>query len=70
MRYDFTVAEALNSVGGRFSSFVDRYSIRDFVIRNGYRPTEDDLDAIIRRLDHDGDERINFGELNEAFRAL
>ena len=55
-RYDFTIAESLNCIGGRFSSFVDRYNLSCFLSKNGYGVREDDLDALIRRLDIDGDE--------------
>ena len=68
-RYDFTVAEALNAIGGRYASFVDRYTIRGFLSKNGFAVRDDDLDALLRRLDRDGDERINFAELNDGLRA-
>ena len=47
---------------------VDQYQIELFLRRNGYTVDALSINAILRRLDHAGDEIVNFEEMVEAVR--
>lgn len=37
----------------------------DFLILNGFRPATEDLEAILRRVDHSGDQLLSYAEFAE-----
>ena len=41
-------------------------SLRRFLARNGFFPSEREIDAILRRLDHDNDQYLSYSEIREA----
>lgn len=43
--------------------------MRGFLKNNGYYPTEDEVIAVVRRLDLDADCKINYAEFCEAIKT-
>ena len=66
VRYDFRVLDAFRAVDRLATRRFSREDVRDFCRRNGDLLYELDLDAVIRRLDTDSDERISYLEFCEA----
>ena len=66
VRYDFRVLDAYRAVDRLATRRFSREDVRDFCRRNGDFLYELDLDAIIRRVDTDSDERISYLEFSEA----
>lgn len=54
----------------RNTGFIDRDAIRTFMREQCFPIDEDGLDSIIRRLDHDGDERLSYSEFVEAMNTV
>jgi len=44
-------------------------NLRAFFKNNGYYPTEDEVIAIIRRLDVDADCKVSYAEFSEAIKS-
>lgn len=66
-RPDFDISRIFEIIDtGRPAKRIDRYEIRDFVEENLKWLEEDDLDAIIRRWDTDGDELLTLAEFKDA----
>lgn len=66
MRYDWDLLAAFRAVDRLGLSYIDRLQLRDFLERNGLSAYQDDIDAILRRLDIDADERLSYTEFVEA----
>ena len=58
--------EVYNSIKGPGEVRLSDRSIRSFLYRNGYSLLTRELDAILRRLDHDDDQSLSYTELTEA----
>jgi hypothetical protein len=43
------------------------YDMHYIFLDFGFRPTDEDVDAILRRLDHDGDGALDLKEVEAAF---
>ena len=54
----------------RGSNYIDCHNLKSFLIRCSYLPNDNLLMAIIRRMDLDGDARINYMELVDGLRPL
>ena len=65
-RRDFSLLDSFDSIDRYRDGYVTEYSLRSFLSRNGHFVTDDDILAIMRRLDHDEDGRLNSFEFNEA----
>lgn len=63
-RHDFSAVDCFRVVDVDHLSFINAYEIRDFLRRNGYSITMQDLDSIIRRIDIDADGKLSFDEFN------
>ncbi|OMJ83748.1 hypothetical protein SteCoe_15290 [Stentor coeruleus] len=62
---DFTTHIGFRTIDLKNNGFIDRRSLQGFLCR--YRSTnEEDIDAIFRRLDNDGDDVLNYQEFAEA----
>lgn len=65
-RVDFTPIDAFRAVDVDKLNFINAYEIRDFLRRNGYSITMQDLDGIIRRIDTDNDSKINYEDFTAS----
>lgn len=65
-RYDFNESALFQQLDLTGRSSISRDDIRIFMRDLGIPVDEFALDAIIRRLDHDGDERLSYSEFLEA----
>ena len=63
-RFDFSAIDAFRVVDVDRLNFINIYEIRDFLRRNGYSITVQDLDGIIRRIDTDCDSKLNYEEFS------
>ena len=61
-RPDFSAINAFRAVDVDRLNFINVYEIRDYLRRNGYSSTMQDLEGIIRRIDTDCDSRISYEE--------
>ena len=68
IRYDFSVVTAFSRIDYLSSGFISRDILTDFLRKNGKIIFEEDIDAILRRMDIDGDERLSFSEFSDALR--
>lgn len=67
---DFTISAAFNAAALPLSNYVTRASLRSLLGRHGPPTSEAALDAIFRRLDTDGDERLTYSEFSFPFTEL
>ena len=65
-RFDFNAADCFRCLDMRGVGFIDRNDLRIFMRDMALPIDEAGLDAIIRRLDHDADERLSYDEFVEA----
>lgn len=54
-RYDWTLNRAFASIDSVHEGFINFSSLLNFIRLNGYNPTENEVIAIVRRLDCDAD---------------
>ena len=69
LRYDFTTVATFAVLDYPSTSFISRDKLYDFLRRNGKIVYEDHIDAILRRMDVDGDERLNYSEFSDYIRT-
>ncbi|OMJ72439.1 hypothetical protein SteCoe_29118 [Stentor coeruleus] len=67
-RYDFSIVSGFSVIDYPSSSFLTREKIYNFLRRNGKVVFDDDVDAILRRMDIDGDERLSYSEWSDTIR--
>lgn len=65
-RFDFNAADCFRVLDMRGVGSIDRNDLRIFMRDMALPIDEAGLDAIIRRLDHDADERLSYDEFVEA----
>jgi Ca2+-binding EF-hand superfamily protein len=65
LRPDFSLAEAFRCVDIRNNTYIDRLTLINFLRRHA-PVTEDDVDAIFRRIDNDADEFISYLEFLDS----
>lgn len=68
LRYDFSIVAGFSVIDYPSSSFLSREKIYSFLRRNGKMVFDDDIDAILRRMDVDGDERLSYSEWSDTIR--
>jgi Ca2+-binding EF-hand superfamily protein len=62
--YDFLKSRYFNLVS-RDKSYITVDDQIAFLEYNGYRPSSEDLEAILRRCDHSGDQLLSYSEFSE-----
>lgn len=67
---DFSAERAFSEIDDENLGFVDHTSIENFLSRNGFAPTEEELTAIIRRIDVTADANASFPEFAEALQPV
>ena len=65
-RYDFNLLAAFKLINANRKMSIDRSSLSAFLEPHGIFMRPEDLDSIFRRLDHDGDEALNYSEFVQA----
>jgi len=69
LRPDFSLISAFSGINFPGSSVITRLMLREFLVRNGKFVLEDDIDAILRRIDIDGDESLSYSEFSDFLRS-
>jgi Ca2+-binding EF-hand superfamily protein len=67
---DYNLARFFEEIDSRGTNYVDCINLKTFLIRCSYLPNDNLLLAIVRRLDLDGDARLNYREFVDAMRPL
>ena len=68
IRHDFSVIGAFSTIDFPSTNMISREKLTDFLRRNGKIVFEEDIDAVLRRMDIDGDERLSFSEFSDSLR--
>ena len=69
LRFDFSSIGAFSFLDYPSTNSLSREKLKDFLKRNGKFVLEDDIDAILRRVDVDGDERLSYSEFSDFLRS-
>ena len=67
---DIPYLDAYREIDEEHLSFIDGQSIEKFLRRWGFAPTDEEITAIIRRIDVSADALISFAEFEEAMRPV
>ena len=67
--YDFTFKRAFSAIDDWRYGYVDASNIKRFLNKHGYSANRKDLVAVLRRLDVDGDCRVDFDEFQKGLRS-
>lgn len=65
LRHDFTMSESFRTIDIRNLNFIDRITLLSFLQRHR-NINEEDVDAIFRRLDNDGDNILSYQEFVDS----
>jgi hypothetical protein len=68
-RHDFSTYACFRALDDRNEGDVNPDNARSFFKNNGYYPTEDEVIALIRRLDVDADCKVSYAEFCEALKT-
>lgn len=68
-RHDFSTYGCFRAVDDLNEGDINPNNLRSFFKNNGYYPTEDDVIAIVRRLDLNADCKVNYAEFCEAIKT-
>lgn len=68
-RHDFSTYGCFRAIDDLNEGDFKPDNIRAFLKNNGYYPTEDEVIAIVRRLDLDADCKISYAEFCEAIKT-
>jgi Ca2+-binding EF-hand superfamily protein len=60
--YDFTVLCAFSTVDDWLYNYIDITNLKRFLVKMGHVPSKFELLSIIRRIDTDGDGKLNLSE--------
>lgn len=67
---EFDYIEGFKELDEERIGFIDSSSVDSFLRRNGFAPTDEELTAIIRRIDVSADARISYPEFEEAMKPV
>jgi len=68
-RYDFSTYGCFRAIDDKNEGDINPDNLRQFFKNNGYYPTEDEVIAIVRRLDVDADCKISYEEFSEGIKT-
>jgi Ca2+-binding EF-hand superfamily protein len=64
-KYDYSTQSVFKAIDGRNQNYIGMYSLAEFLGKAGFRATERESVAILRRLDVEGNGKITFANLAE-----
>jgi hypothetical protein len=67
---DFNLMRTFSTVAPYNSHLIHLHDLIYFLENNGYYPTREDLEAILRRCDHDADRCFTLDEFQEVVQGL
>lgn len=67
--YDFSVPNLFKAVDDWHYTYIDEKNLRRFLRNVGHLSSKQELVAIIRRIDTDGDAKVNLEEFAEGIRS-
>jgi hypothetical protein len=67
--YDFSVKAAFKAIDDWNYNFIDKQNLKRFLRSMGHLASKQEIVAILRRLDLDGDAKINLQEFGEAIKT-
>jgi len=65
-----SIRRAFKAIDYQNHRVIDESSLRRFLKRVGHQPVKQELTAIMRRFDLDGDAKISFAEFSEALMPM
>ena len=66
----FSIRRAFKAIDFQNHRVIDEAAMRRFLKRVGHQPVKQELTAIMRRFDLDGDAQISFAEFSEALTPI
>jgi len=67
--YDFSIKAAFKAIDDWNYNYIDKANLKRFLRSMGHVATKQEIVAILRRFDLDGDAKINFEEFGEAIKT-
>ena len=67
--YDFSIQKAFAAIDDWSYSYIDQHNLNRFLKSTGHYATKKDIVCILRRLDLDGDAKINFVEFKAGMKS-
>jgi|TARA_B110000285_G_C15111605_1_gene611459 hypothetical protein len=67
--YDFSVRAAFKAIDDWNYNYIDKQNLKRFLRSMGHLASKQEIVAILRRFDLDGDAKINMKEFGEAIRT-
>ena len=64
MRHDFIKVRSFDAISRGFQNIL-MASLNDFLEQNNFNPTREEVEAILRRCDHDANRTISYDEFCE-----
>jgi Ca2+-binding EF-hand superfamily protein len=64
-RYDYSTQSVFKAIDTRNQNYIGMYSLAEFLGKQGFRATERESVAILRRLDVEGNGKITFADFAE-----
>jgi len=68
-RHDFSTYACFRAIDDLNEGDINVDNLRSFFKNNGHFPTEDEVIAVVRRLDTDADSKINYSEFCEDIKS-
>ena len=68
-RHDFSTYGCFRAIDDYNEGDINPDNIRKFFKSNGYYPSEDEIIALVRRLDYNADCKISYEEFSEAIKT-
>jgi Ca2+-binding EF-hand superfamily protein len=67
---EYNLERLFNEIDATRTNYIDVSNLKSFLIKCSYLPNDNFLLAIVRRMDLDGDAKLNFREFIDALRPL